>query len=120
MAFKILVAFGGHTKRKIYRVGRKRKVRLVTPTSQSDRQTDTRTYGWVEEEQWRELVAVGSTGRRKKGEGGKRIIPPSPSSPQQLSLFSNASSKETTLERADFYAGWSELSWSGRAQSIVA
>ena len=28
--------------------------------------------------------------------------------------------KETTLERADFKAGWSELSWSGRALSILA
>ena len=28
--------------------------------------------------------------------------------------------KETTLERAAFWAGWSELSWSGRAQPILA
>ena len=29
-------------------------------------------------------------------------------------------SKETKFERADFWAGWSELSWSGCAQSILA
>ena len=29
-------------------------------------------------------------------------------------------SKEATLERADFQAGWSELSWSGRAQPVLA
>ena len=29
-------------------------------------------------------------------------------------------SKETILERADFYAGWSELSWFGRAQPVLA
>ena len=28
--------------------------------------------------------------------------------------------KETTLERAAFYAGWSELSWSGRTQLVLA
>ena len=28
--------------------------------------------------------------------------------------------KEATLERAAFKAGWSELSWSGRPQSVLA
>ena len=30
------------------------------------------------------------------------------------------STKETKLERADFQAGWSELSWPGRALPILA
>ena len=35
-------------------------------------------------------------------------------------LLERMLTKEATLERADFQAGWSELSWSGRAQPVLA
>ena len=37
---------------------------------------------------------------------------------QLRTFFCKDETKETTLERAAFLAGWSELSWSGRAQPV--
>ena len=39
---------------------------------------------------------------------------------QDCFLSEYIKAKETTLERVTFYADWSELSWSGRAQPILA
>ena len=59
----------------------------------------------------------------KFSRAGQKVFPPLLSHPSfsflpwQMHLVQH---KETTLERAAFLTGWSELSWSGRTQPVIA